>query len=67
MEFFDSIWNVVLEIQKAMVDLGILFYVIIFGTLFVISAIVFGLFLGLMTMIGSVIIALAAAGILAKW
>jgi len=65
--FFDSIWDVILEIQKGTVDLGILLYVIIFGTAFVIAAGVFGLFLGFLTVLGSVITALAAAGILATW
>ena len=62
-----SIWNIVLDLQKGMVDLGILLYVIIFGTEFVLAAGAFGLGLGFMSVLGSVVTALAAAGFLATW
>lgn len=48
-----------------MVELGILLYVIIFGTLFVLAVGVFGLFMGLMAAILSVVTALFATGIAA--
>ena len=61
--FFEGIWSTVLSLQKGLVELGILLYVIIFGTQFVVGVGVFGLAMSLLGAVFSVVAALFATGV----